>query len=59
MRRLLAANTTCHGHTAKIAERIAHTTDCAVDVCDLARRQPDRPLGEYDGAGTQANRRIP
>jgi hypothetical protein len=37
MRRLLVAYTTYDGHTAKIAERIARVTDCAVDVCDLAR----------------------
>ena len=49
MRRLSVPYTSCDGHTAKIAERIARVTDCAVDVCDLARMQPERPLGEYDG----------
>ena len=52
MFRLLVAFTTYDGHTAKIAERIAVTlreNDCAVDLCDLARSQPGRPLPEYDG----------
>ena len=52
MFKLLVAYTTYDGHTAKIAERIASTArvaHCAVEVCDLARMQPERPLGEYDG----------
>ena len=50
MLRLLVAFTTYDGHTAKIAERIASTlghADCAVEVCDLARSRPKRPLEEY------------
>jgi menaquinone-dependent protoporphyrinogen oxidase len=52
MLRLLVAYTTYDGHTAKIAERIASTlreNDCAVEVCDLARLRPERPVHEYDG----------
>lgn len=52
MVRLLIAFTTYDGHTRKIAERIASTlreTDCAVEVCDLARCRPERPVHEYDG----------
>ena len=52
MLRLLVAYTTYDGHTAKVAERIAaalKSADCAVEVCDLARMRPDRPLREYDG----------
>ena len=52
MLRLLVAYTTYDGHTAKVAERIAATlreSDCAVEVCDLARLRPERPVHEYDG----------
>ena len=53
MLKLLIAYTTYDGHTAKIAERIASAlrdNDCAVEVCDIARSQPERPVHEYDGA---------
>ena len=52
MHRLLVAYTTYDGHTAEIAERISlalRHTDCAVELCDLARSRPERPLHEYDG----------
>ena len=52
MLRLLVVFTTDDGHTAKIAERIASAlghADCAVEVCDLARSRPERPIDEYDG----------
>jgi len=52
MLRLLVAYTTYDGHTAEIAERMAlalRHTDCVVELCDLARSQPERPLHEYDG----------
>lgn len=53
MLNLLIAYTSYDGHTAKIAERIASTLrrrSCAVELCDLARTQPKRPLRDYDGA---------
>jgi menaquinone-dependent protoporphyrinogen IX oxidase len=49
---LLVAFTTYDGYTAAIAKRIASTlqhADCAVEVCDLARSQPGRPIEDYDG----------
>ena len=52
MHRLLVAFTSYDGHTADIAEHIASTLrgeNCAVEVCDLARSLPERPLHEYDG----------
>ena len=52
MFRLLVAFTTYDGHSRKIAERIASTlreNNCAVEVCDLARLPPERPVHEYDG----------
>ena len=51
MFRLLVAFTTYDGHTAKIAERIASAVgcaDCAVEVCDIARSCPERPIEDYD-----------
>ncbi len=52
MLRLLVPFTTHDRHTAKVAERIAATprhVDCAVEVCDLARSRPRRPLEDYGG----------
>ena len=52
MPKLLVAYTTYDGHTAKIAERIVSAlrhADCAVEMCDLARSRPQRPLEDYDG----------
>ena len=55
MHRLLVAYTTYDGHTDEIAERISWAlrhTDCAVELCDLARSRPERPLHEYDRVET-------
>ena len=52
MFKLLLAYTSCDGHTAKIAERIAmvlRDNDCAVEMCDLARSRPNRSANDYDG----------
>jgi len=52
MPKLIVAYTTYDGHTAEIAERIASAlrhSDCAVELCDLARSLPKRPLREYEG----------
>ena len=52
MVKVLVAYTTFDGHTAKIAERIASALrrrNCAVQLCDLARAHPGRPLHEFDG----------
>ena len=53
MLKLLIGYTSYDGHTAEIADRIATTLrdhDYAVEVCDLARSLPKRPLADYDGA---------
>ena len=52
MPKLLVAYTTYDGHPAEIAERIASAlrqSNCAVELCDLARSRPERPIQEYDG----------
>ena len=49
---LLVVFTPYDGHTVTIAERIASAlghADCAVEVCDLARSRPERPIEDYDG----------
>ncbi len=49
---LLVAYATYVQHTAEIAERIGavlHRAGCAVELCDLARSRPKRPLRDYDG----------
>lgn len=52
MHKLLVVYTTYDGHSANVAKRIAavlERSDCAVELCDIARTDPQRPIGEYDG----------
>ena len=52
MHRVLIAYITFDGHTTRIADRMADAIrgpECAVDVCDIAREKPQRPVSEYVG----------
>jgi len=52
MHKLLVVYTTYDGHSAKIAKRIAAVqegSDCAVELCDIARTIPQHPTKEYEG----------